>query len=199
MEKTLVLMRHGETLFNALHKIQGWCDSPLTQRGIEQAKAAGKKLRERGFRFDHAYSSTSELLRHARARVRSAVYAPERTEGKQLRIAGRGKRFSGGKRSRPLRDVLSSIRGRIEQHDARPHGGDADGTHGKRGPSMCAGRLAWRGVLQFFTRYSGSIRGTEKRVWQRLPVRVWIRGGNVRLARSHSVRTRFGVFFFGKL
>lgn len=60
MEKTLVLMRHGETLFNALHKIQGWCDSPLTQRGIEQAKAAGKKPRERGFRFDHAYSSTSE-------------------------------------------------------------------------------------------------------------------------------------------
>ena len=60
MEKTLVLMRHGETLFNAMHKIRGWCDSPLTQRGIEQAKAAGKKLWERGFRFDHAYSSTSE-------------------------------------------------------------------------------------------------------------------------------------------
>lgn len=38
--KTLYLVRHGETLFNALHKIQGWCDSPLTKKGIQQAKQA---------------------------------------------------------------------------------------------------------------------------------------------------------------
>lgn len=30
MMKTLYLVRHGQTLFNARHKIQGWCDSPLT-------------------------------------------------------------------------------------------------------------------------------------------------------------------------
>ena len=46
--KTLYLMRHGETMFNAQHRIQGWCDSPLTERGIEQARAMGAKLRERG-------------------------------------------------------------------------------------------------------------------------------------------------------
>lgn len=28
--KTLYLMRHGQTLFNLQHKIQGWCDAPLT-------------------------------------------------------------------------------------------------------------------------------------------------------------------------
>ena len=32
--KTLYLMRHGETLFNALHKIQGWCDSLLIEKSI---------------------------------------------------------------------------------------------------------------------------------------------------------------------
>ena len=42
MKKTLYLMRHGQTLFNMQHKIQGWCDAPLTQLGIEQAKIAGK-------------------------------------------------------------------------------------------------------------------------------------------------------------
>lgn len=34
----LYIIRHGQTLFNQLKRIQGWCDSPLTPRGIEQAK-----------------------------------------------------------------------------------------------------------------------------------------------------------------
>lgn len=58
--RTLYLMRHGETMFNEQHRIQGWCDSPLTARGIEQARAMGKMLNERGVRFDHAYCSTAE-------------------------------------------------------------------------------------------------------------------------------------------
>ena len=58
MIKHLYLMRHGETLFNKQKKIQGWCDSPLTQTGIKQAKAAKKYLE--AITFDHYYSSTSE-------------------------------------------------------------------------------------------------------------------------------------------
>lgn len=58
--KILYLMRHAETLFNVQGKTQGWCDSPLTARGVEQAKRAGRMLAERGLVFDHAYSSTSE-------------------------------------------------------------------------------------------------------------------------------------------
>lgn len=60
MKKTLYLMRHGQTLFNLQHKIQGWCDAPLTQLGIEQAKIAGKYFKDNNITFDHAYSSTSE-------------------------------------------------------------------------------------------------------------------------------------------
>lgn len=58
--KTLYLMRHGETMFNVQKKIQGWCDSPLTENGIAQAKKAGRYFQEHGITFDHAYCSTSE-------------------------------------------------------------------------------------------------------------------------------------------
>lgn len=58
MIKHLYLIRHGETLFNQRKKIQGWCDSPLTKKGIEQAQAAALLIKD--INFDHYYSSTSE-------------------------------------------------------------------------------------------------------------------------------------------
>lgn len=60
MKKTLYLMRHGQTLFNQRKKVQGWCDSPLTELGVKQAETAGKYFKERNIIFDDAYSSTSE-------------------------------------------------------------------------------------------------------------------------------------------
>ena len=60
MAKTLYLMRHGQTLFNLRHKVQGWCDAPLTDFGIYQAKVAGKYFKDAGIIFDDAYSSTQE-------------------------------------------------------------------------------------------------------------------------------------------
>ena len=56
--KDLYLMRHGETLFNQRRKIQGWCDSPLTENGVKQAKAVREILKD--IQFDHYYSSTAE-------------------------------------------------------------------------------------------------------------------------------------------
>ena len=53
-------MRHGQTLFNVQHKIQGWCDSPLTETGIHQAKVAGQYFKDNHITFDAAYCSTSE-------------------------------------------------------------------------------------------------------------------------------------------
>lgn len=60
MGKHLYLMRHAETLFNLQGKTQGWCDSPLTERGREQARIAGRGLARRGVTFDHALCSTAE-------------------------------------------------------------------------------------------------------------------------------------------
>lgn len=60
MKKILYLMRHGQTLFNLQHKIQGWCDAPLTELGIRQAKVAKQYYIDHKITFDRAYSSTSE-------------------------------------------------------------------------------------------------------------------------------------------
>lgn len=60
MKKTMYMMRHGQTLFNEQKKIQGWCDSPLTDLGIRQAKGAKKYFEQQNIVFDHAYCSTSE-------------------------------------------------------------------------------------------------------------------------------------------
>ena len=54
----IYLVRHGETLFNIKGIKQGWCDSPLTDKGIEQAIQRGKTLEN--IDFEQAYSSTSE-------------------------------------------------------------------------------------------------------------------------------------------
>lgn len=58
MKKTLYLMRHGQTLFNVRRKIQGACDSPLTELGIKQAEHVRKYFLN--ILLDHAYASTSE-------------------------------------------------------------------------------------------------------------------------------------------
>lgn len=58
--KTLYMVRHGQTLFNLQHKIQGFCDSPLTELGIKQAQIAREHIDSLGLVFDSAHSSTSE-------------------------------------------------------------------------------------------------------------------------------------------
>ncbi len=60
MSQLLFLMRHGQTIFNVQHRIQGWCDSPLTIEGQNQAKRVKQYFKEHHITFDHVYSSTSE-------------------------------------------------------------------------------------------------------------------------------------------
>lgn len=49
------LVRHGETMFNQLNKVQGWCDSPLTVKGIDDLKRTANALAQ--VHFDNMYSS----------------------------------------------------------------------------------------------------------------------------------------------
>ena len=58
--KKIYLMRHGETLFNTMDVNQGQCDSPLTENGIRQAKAAKAWFDAHNVHFDAVYSSTLE-------------------------------------------------------------------------------------------------------------------------------------------
>ncbi|GGE70312.1 histidine phosphatase family protein [Priestia taiwanensis] len=54
---TIYLTRHGETEWNVRKKMQGWNDSPLTEKGIAYAQALGKSLQY--VHFDAVFSSTS--------------------------------------------------------------------------------------------------------------------------------------------
>jgi 2,3-bisphosphoglycerate-dependent phosphoglycerate mutase len=53
----LVLIRHGESEWNKENRFTGWKDVDLTDRGREEAAAAGKLLKAEGFTFDEAYTS----------------------------------------------------------------------------------------------------------------------------------------------
>ena len=53
----LVLVRHGQSMWNLENKFTGWTDVELSPKGIAEAKEAGKVLKEKGFSFDLAFTS----------------------------------------------------------------------------------------------------------------------------------------------
>jgi 2,3-bisphosphoglycerate-dependent phosphoglycerate mutase len=53
----LVLIRHGESTWNLENRFTGWTDVPLTDTGVQQARQAGRLLKEAGYDFDIAYTS----------------------------------------------------------------------------------------------------------------------------------------------
>src|SRR6185369_14642062 len=58
---TLVLVRHGQSQWNLENRFTGWVDVPLTEKGREETRAAGERLKKEGVLFTKAY--TSELAR----------------------------------------------------------------------------------------------------------------------------------------
>lgn len=76
----LVLIRHGQSEWNALNLFNGWVDTKLSEQGIEQAKHAGELLKQEGIVFDQAY--TSVLTRaittlHYALEEAGQLYVPE--------------------------------------------------------------------------------------------------------------------------
>jgi 2,3-bisphosphoglycerate-dependent phosphoglycerate mutase len=53
----LVLVRHGQSMWNLENKFTGWTDVDLSENGVTEAKEAGKVLKEKGFTFDLAFTS----------------------------------------------------------------------------------------------------------------------------------------------
>ena len=53
----LVLIRHGESEWNKENRFTGWKDIDLSEKGIQEAHAAGKLLKKEGYDFDEAYTS----------------------------------------------------------------------------------------------------------------------------------------------
>lgn len=60
--RPLVLIRHGESVWNKENRFTGWVDVGLSEKGLQEAHAAGQALKKAGFTFDMAFTS---LLRRA--------------------------------------------------------------------------------------------------------------------------------------
>lgn len=55
--KTLVLLRHGESIWNRENRFTGWTDVGLSERGVQEAERAGRELLAAGYEFDVAFTS----------------------------------------------------------------------------------------------------------------------------------------------
>ena len=55
--KKLLLIRHGESVWNKENRFTGWTDVPLSEQGVAEAKKAGKVLKDEGYNFKVAYTS----------------------------------------------------------------------------------------------------------------------------------------------
>jgi len=63
-DRLLVLVRHGQSEWNLKNLFTGWKDPGLTELGIKEAVAAGRKLKEQGLSFDVAFTSALTRAQH---------------------------------------------------------------------------------------------------------------------------------------
>ena len=64
MSGTLVLVRHGQSEWNLKNLFTGWRDPDLTEKGVEEARAAGLALKTRRLSFDIAFTSVLTRAQH---------------------------------------------------------------------------------------------------------------------------------------
>ncbi len=107
--KKLILLRHGESTWNRENRFTGWTDVPLSEKGVEEAREAGRLLREEGFTFDIAY--TSVLKRAIKTlwivlEEMDLMWIPVVTTG--VSTSGITARFRDSIRARPLRNSARS-------------------------------------------------------------------------------------------
>ena len=57
MTYRIVLLRHGESAWNMENRFTGWTDVDLSEKGVEEAHTAARRLRQEGYVFDVAYTS----------------------------------------------------------------------------------------------------------------------------------------------
>jgi 2,3-bisphosphoglycerate-dependent phosphoglycerate mutase len=66
-DRLLVLVRHGESEWNKKNLFTGWRDVDLSENGIKEARAAGRKLKAQGLSFDVAFTSALVRAQHSLA------------------------------------------------------------------------------------------------------------------------------------
>lgn len=121
----LVLIRHGESQWNLENRFTGWVDVPLSPKGIEEAKAAGKKLAE--FKFDRAFSSVlaraNETLRLVLEAIGQTAIPIEKDKALNERMYGELQGLNKAETAKKFGDEQVKIWRR--SYDVRPPGGES--------------------------------------------------------------------------
>ncbi len=77
MSRTLVLVRHGQSEWNLKNLFTGWKDADLTEKGHEEAKAAGRRLKALGLTFDIAFTSVLQRAEKTCAHILDEIGQPD--------------------------------------------------------------------------------------------------------------------------
>lgn len=121
----LVLLRHGESQWNLENRFTGWVDVPLSQRGIQEAKNAGEKLR--GFTFDRAFTSVltraNETLRLVLEVIGQSGIPVEKDKALNERMYGELQGLNKAETAKKYGDEQVKIWRR--SFDVRPPGGES--------------------------------------------------------------------------
>ena len=121
----LVLIRHGESQWNLENRFTGWVDVPLSPKGIEEAKAAGKKLA--GFKFDRAFSSVlaraNETMRLVLEGIGQTGIPIEKDKSLNERMYGELQGLNKAETAKKFGDEQVKIWRR--SYDVRPPGGES--------------------------------------------------------------------------
>jgi len=73
----VVLFRHGHSEWNLTDRFTGWTDIPLTEVGLAEAAAAGRRLAQSGFAFDEVHGSALQRSRQTAVAMLAAMGTPE--------------------------------------------------------------------------------------------------------------------------
>ena len=77
MVRTLVLVRHGQSDWNLKNLFTGWRDPDLTEKGVEEAKAAGERLKAAGLVFDQAFTSNLSRAQRTLSLLQGTLGQPD--------------------------------------------------------------------------------------------------------------------------
>ena len=82
----LLLIRHAQSEWNRQNRFTGWADPDLTAQGVEEARRAARLLRERGYRFDRAWSSELRRAVHTLDLLLEGIGQPGLPRGRDWRL-----------------------------------------------------------------------------------------------------------------
>jgi 2,3-bisphosphoglycerate-dependent phosphoglycerate mutase len=140
---TLILIRHGQSQWNAENRFTGWVDTPLSPVGQEEARRAGERLAAQGVRVDRAYTST---LRRAVETGRIVLDALGQSDLEQIQAWQLNERYYGaltGRDKAQTAEEFGEEQVRIwrRSYDIPPPGGESLADTGRRALPYFSGEV----------------------------------------------------------